>query len=194
MHPPCVPGSQRPLNFHVNGDFDKMPVSGSEVFYTGELAEDGGYLIGIRYSVSMEDAAEQKLVLFLENAGDINDKLNVVLPESESIECVRFVSEQKPEDFIGISAIGLTFTITDDRANYGYMEGTYDTATLDELKLVMGDQVKAIKDVVGGGVVTGSQKDKTDTTYTWYVQQEFSKLLDVSQVDYIELDGVKYVK
>ena len=74
------------------------------------------------------------------------------------------------------------------------MEGTYDTATLDELKLVMGDQVKAIKDVVGGGVVTGSQKDKTDTTYTWYVQQEFSKLLDVSQVDYIELDGVKYVK
>ncbi len=186
--------AERPLTFTVCGDSDKMRVATCSRYYLGEKAEDGGYLIGIRYSVSMEDAAEQKLVLFLENAGDINDKLNVVLPESESIECVRFVSEQNPEDFIGISAIGLTFTITDDRANYGYMEGTYDTATLDELKLVMGDQVKAIKDVVGGGVVTGSQKDKTDTTYTWYVQQEFSKLLDVSQVDYIELDGVKYVK
>ena len=107
MHPPCVPGSQRPLNFHVNGDFDKMPVSGSEVFYTGELAEDGGYLIGIRYSVSMQDAAgqEPELVMSLENAGVINDnwRESGIASEPNSVKILRLI--EKSADKSGGNAI-----------------------------------------------------------------------------------------
>lgn len=67
--------AERPLTFTVRGDSDKMRVATCSRYYLGEKAEDGGYLIGIRYSVSMQDAAgqEPELVMSLENAGVIND-------------------------------------------------------------------------------------------------------------------------
>lgn len=186
--------AERPLHFMISGDPDKMRVASNMQYYSGEMAEDGGYLIGIRYSVSLEDAAEQQLVLSLENAGDINDKLKVALPESADIECRHFVSEQKPEDFIDISPLGMTLTLMDDKANYKKLQEAYDLINLENLKVVMGDQTKTVEEIVGEGGAAGSIIDETDTAYTWYVQQEFTKLLDVSQIDYIELDGVKYVK
>lgn len=186
--------AERPLHFMVSGDSDKMRVASSMQYYLGEKAEDGGYLLGIRYSVSMEEAAGQKLALSLENAGDINDKLNLILPESADIECVHFVSEQKPEDFIDISPLGMTLTTTESRPDDGNLEETLERDITDSLKLVIGGRTKTAQDIVGEGGAAGSIIDETDTAYTWYVQQEFTKLLDVSQIDYIELDGVKYVK
>lgn len=186
--------AERPLNFMVSGDPDKMRVASNMQYYSGELAEDGGYLIGIRYSISLEDTTEQELVLSLENAGDVNDKLKVVLPESADIECVRFVSEQKPEDFINISSLGMTLTVTGDKANYKKQQEAYDLIDLENLKVIMGGQTKTVEDIAGEGGAAGSIIDETDTAYTWYVQQEFTNLLDVSQVDYFELDGVKYMK
>lgn len=186
--------AERPLHFMVSGDPDKMRVASNMQYYSGAMAEDGGYLIGIRYSVSLEDAAEQELVLSLENAGDINDELKVVLPESADIECVRFVSEQNPENFINISPLGMTLTLTDDKTGYKKQQDGYDLIALENLRVVMEDQAKTVQDIAGEGGAAGSIIDETDTTYTWYVQQEFTNLLDVSQVDYMELDGVKYVK
>lgn len=187
--------SERLLNFHVNGDFDKMLVSSSEAFYTGELAEDGGYLIGIRYSVSMQDAAgqEPELVMFLENAGDINDKLKITLPGSENLTCARFVSEQEPENFIDVSAIGMTLTMTAKKADHGYQDVTFDDEVLDSLRIAMGAKTMTYGDLeVGAGA--SALTDETDETYTWFVQEEFTRLLDISQIDYIELAGARYSK
>ncbi len=186
--------AERSLYFMISGNPNKMRVSRNMSYYSGELAEDGGYLIGIRYSVSQEDATEQELVLSLENAGDINDKLKVVLPKSADIACRRFVSERKQEDFIDISPLGMTLALTDDKDNYQKTQGVYDLMDLEDLKVVVDGQTKTVEDIVGEGGAAGSIINETDTTYTWYVQQEFTKLLDVSQIDYIELNGEKYVK
>ena len=84
--------------------------------------------------------------------------------------------------------------MTDDKANYKKLQEAYDLVNLENMKVVMGGQTKTVEEIVGEGGAAGSIIDETDTAYTWYVQQEFTKLLDVSQIEYIELDGVKYVK
>lgn len=179
------------LNFKIGVKANKEMISASMLYFANEIAEDGGYLIGIRYNVSVEGEAGQvpELYLSLENAGDVEDKLNMRLPESEDIETVHFVSERNSQDRIVISPIGMSLTFTGDKAVY--QDNVFEDENLSNMKLVMKDSVKTLQDM-GEGYGTSVLLDETDTTYTWYVQREFLNLEYVSGIDHIELDGVAY--
>lgn len=183
----------RDLQFCVNDESGKETISANMEYFTGEMAEDGGYLIGIRYNFNVEKKLEQtqQLILSLENAGDIEGKLKVRLPESGDVTCVRFTSENKPENSIVISPLGMTLTVTDDKSEGS--ENTFNHDLLDRMKLVMSGQAKTVSDF-GEGYSTSTLVGDTQTAYTWYVQKEFTNLVDVSEISYIELDGEKYSK
>lgn len=186
-------GADRDLSFRVKSENGKEMVSATMMYFTGEMAEDGGYLIGIRYNFAVEKKMQQipQLVMALENAGDIEKKLRVSLPQSGDVACTRFVSEKKAENVIVISPLGMTLTIAiDKKKDYQNM---LDYEIFEDLKLVMADQSKPVNDSWKGystSILTGDSQ----TEQTWYIQKEFTNLVDVSQIDYIELDGEKYCR
>lgn len=181
------------LNFKIADKAHTEMLSANTVYFANEIAEDGGYLIGIRYNVSVEGAVNQEpeLYLSLENAGDVENKLNMRLPESKDIETVHFVSERNSQDRIVISPIGMSLTFTGDKAVY--QDQIFEDENLRNVKLVMKDSVKTMQDM-GEGYESSVLLKETDTTYTWYVQKEFLNLEYVSGIDHIELDGVAYQK
>lgn len=188
-----VNNADRDLQFRVNDESGKETISANMEYFTGEMAEDGGYLIGIRYNFNVEKKLEQtqQLILSLENAGDIEGKLKVRLPESGDVACMRFTSEDKPENSIVISPLGMTLTVTGDKT--GDSENTFNHDLLNNMKLVMMGQTKSVSDF-GEGYSTSTLVGDTQTAYTWYVQKEFTNLVDVSEINYIEFDGEKYSK
>lgn len=118
-------------------------------------------------------------------------KLKVSLPESEEVESIRFVSEDKPEDYIVISPIGMTLSITAEKASHP--NNTFDHGIMDSLKLIMENEENMAEEI-GKGYETSVLQSTTETMYTWYVHKEFTNLTDVSKIKHIELDGNKYVK
>ncbi len=190
--------TDRCLQFNVNSASGKESISANTKYYTGEMAEDGGYLIGIRYNLDMEKKTEQmpQLIVSLENAGDIEDKLKVSLPQSGDVTCIRFVSEENPDNVFVISPLGVTLTITCDKkedADNMFDHDIFENEVLGGMKLVMEDQAEPSGDF-GQGYTTSVLVGETETTYTWYVQKEFTNYVDVSQIAYIELSGEKYRK
>lgn len=183
----------RDLQFGVKDESGKEIISANVKYFTGEMAEDGGYLIGIRYSLDIEKKVEQtpQLLMSLENAGDIEGKLKVRLPESGEVACVRFTSENNPGNSIVISPLGMTLTKTGNKKEM--TEEHESLGNLDGIKLVMENQTQTIEDL-GGGYATGALKRDMETECTWYTQKEFTNLVDVSEIKYIELDGEKYSK
>lgn len=182
------------LNFQIWKAGDGRQISANSIYFANETAEDGGYLIGIRYHIVGMEGQEPGLVLSLEQTYDTDsDRLRADLPESEDVETVRFASERNPQDNIVISPIGMSLTITGDkdREPYQYPENSFVFDVLENIKFVMGDSVKTLKDT-GNGMASSSLASETDTTYTWYVQKEFLNLEDVSKIEYIELDGATY--
>lgn len=184
-------GADRSLSFRVKSENGKEMVSATMMYFTGEMAEDGGYLIGIRYNFAVEKKMQQapQLVMELENAGDIEKKLIVSLPQSGDVACTRFASEKRAENAIVISPLGMTLTIAiDKKKDYHDM---LDYEIFDNLKLVMAGQSEPANDFWDGystSILTGDSQ----TEQTWYVQKEFTDLVDVSKIDYIELNGEKY--
>lgn len=185
--------ADRNLYFYITDKSGKEIGSQNSMYYAGELAEDGGYLIGIRYSFAVEKKIEQEpeLIMSLMNAGDINKKLKVQLPQSGDIECVHFASEGKPGNTIAVSPLGMTLTISGDKAESS--EITFNHDILRDMKLVREGQAMTAADF-GEACEISTLKEQTKTAYTWYVQKEFANLVDVSEIDYIELDGEKYSK
>ncbi len=183
----------RDLQFGIKDESGEEVISANVKYYTGEMAEDGGYLIGIRYSFDMEKKVEKtpQLLMSLENAGDIEDKLKVSLPESGEVACVRFTSENNPGNAIVISPLGMTLTKTGNKTEM--TEEYENVGNLENMKLVMENQVKTIEDM-GGGYATSVLRGDMETECTWYTQKEFTNLVDVSEIKYIELDGEKYSK
>ncbi|MCI9492278.1 MAG: hypothetical protein HFH42_04005 [Lachnospiraceae bacterium] len=185
--------SETALCFRVGDGSMTRLLSAGVTYYADEFAEDGGYLLGIRYSFAGQDARKEGpgLNLSLENAGDMMGKLKVSLPESEEVESIRFVSEDKPEDYIVISPIGMTLSITAEKASHP--NNTFDHGIMDSLKLIMENEENMAEEI-GKGYETSVLQSTTDTMYTWYVHKEFTNLTDVSKIKHIELDGNKYVK
>ncbi len=181
------------LNFQVRKKGDPQQLSANMIYFANEVAEDGGYLIGIRYNIVDLIEPDSELVLSLEKVGYGEKTLTAALPVSEDVETVRFVSERNPQDQIVISSIGMSLTITGNkkRERYHYPENGFDFDILDDMKLVMEDSTKTLKDT-GEGMAAESLKSETDTTYTWYVQKEFLNLTDISKIKSIELDGAVY--
>lgn len=175
-----------PLHFHIE-DLYEMPMSSASLaYFDHEMAEDGGYLIGIRYSISTKNKAEEpELALCLENSGNLKARL----PKSKDIESIRFVSEKKPEDFIDITSIGLTYNMTADKA-----DDVENAIEYEDMKMVMKDQVKRINDVCLGSNDMISLVKETKTTNTWCLQVQFASLVDVSDIKYVEMDGDKFVR
>lgn len=162
--------------------------SGMVSYFSGELAKDGGYLIGLRYSFTAHDGyVPEDLILSLENAGDVEHKMRVVLPKSEEVESVRLVSEDKPEDSIVISPMGMVITTTADKEKY--LRSAYDY--FKDMKLVMKDSTKTIKEI-GAGYGMSCLESETESTCTWRGETEFINLIDISELKYIERNGVKY--
>lgn len=180
----------RDLAFCIGDGSHTGALSANVVYFSGETSEDGGYLVGIRYNFVERDVTEQNspLILSLENAGDVEHKLRVCLPESEDIECVRFVSENRSGDYIDISSIGMALTITEEKA--AHQENVFDHEILKDTKFVMKNSDETAG--TGHGFETSILLEETDTKYTWLVQKEFLNLIDVSDIKYIELDGERY--
>lgn len=181
------------LYFQIWKAGDGRQISANSIYFANETAEDGGYLIGIRYNLVDLIEPESELILSLEMAGDVDGKLRADLPMSEDVETVHFVSERNSQDRIVISPIGMSLTITEDknRERYHNPENSFEFDILEDMKLVAGDSVKTLKDT-GEGMATSSLISETETTYTWHVQKEFLNLTDISKIEYIELDGVTY--
>lgn len=175
--------------FRISKESDVWMPYMDMVYFADEIAEDGGYLIGIRYNVVDVVDQESELFLSLEMAGDTEGRLRVLLPESEDVETAHFVSERNPQDSIVISPIGMAFTITGDKANYP--EKLFKYEILEHMKMVGKDFTRTLK-ATGEGYDASTLRSETDTTYTWYVQKEFLNLIDVSDIEYIEVDGDKY--
>lgn len=183
------------LNFQVRKKGDTQQLSADMIYFANEVAEDGGYLIGIRYNIADLIEPDSELILSLEKVGYGEKRLRAALPASEDVETVHFVSERNPQDRIVLSPIGMSLTITGDKEQekYHYPENAFDFELLDEMKLVMEDSTKTLKDF-GEGMATSSLQSETETTYTWYVQKEFLNLTDTSKTESIELDGAVYQK
>lgn len=184
--------SERELSFHI-GDGSGKEVVFAELSYLAEenMTEDGEYMIGIRYNFAVEDeeGSTSDLTLSLENAGDVEGNLKARLPKSQEIESASFASEKNPENVFVVSPIGMTFTMTADKEDCS--ESTFDHEILDSMKVVMDDGTKTNADLAGD-YETSALVEETELTYTWCLQRGFTKLLDVSEIDYIELDGEKY--
>lgn len=182
------------LNFQVRKKGDPQQLSANMIYFANEVAEDGGYLIGIRYNIVDLKEPDSELVLSLKKVGYGEKTLTAALPVSEDVETVRFVSERNPQDQIVISSIGMSLIVTVDKkqSQQPYLEREeYDFDELDNVKLVLEDSTKTLKNT-GEGMATFSLQSDTETTYTWYVQKEFLNLTDVSKIKSIELDGVAY--
>lgn len=184
--------SERELYFHI-GDESAKEMVFSELSYLADedMTEDGEYMIGIRYNFRMENAGDvtPDLTLSLENAGDVEGNLKARLPKSQEIESVNFASEKNPKDVFVVSPIGMTFTMTADKANCS--ENTFDHEILDSMKVVMDGEIKTNADLEGD-YETSTLVEETELTYTWCLQRGFTELLDVSKIDYIELDGERF--
>lgn len=187
--------SERELWFRIEDESGQVMLTSGTYSYLimDDRTEDGEYTIGIRYDLSMEDEREQmpNLILSLENAGDVYDNLKARLPESMEIENVRFVSEKNPEDVFVFSPIGMTLTITMDKADCE--DNTLDHEIMNSLKVVTKNGTKTDEDMTWDNEGSVLLKE-TDETYTWFFQRPLTKLLDVSEIEYIELDGVRYSK
>lgn len=181
------------LNFQIRKKDDTHQLSANMIYFANEIAEDGGYLIGIRYNIVDLVEPDSELILSLEKTGYAQENLGTALPASEDVETVRYVSERNPQDRIVISLIGMSLTITGDKEQqkYRYPENAFDFDVLDGMKLVMEESTKTLKDF-GEGMATSSLASETETTYTWYVQKEFFNLTDTSKIESIELDGAVY--
>ncbi len=188
----CKDRSQRQLNFHI-GDESQQQMIFSELSYLADenVTEDGEYMIGIRYSFRMENAGGEvsNLILSLENAGDVEGNLKARLPKSQEIESVCFASETNPKDVFVISPIGMTFTMTVDKADHP--ENTFDHEIMDSFKMVMDHGTKTNADMAGD-YETSVLQEETEMSSTWCLQRGFTELVDTSKIDHIELDGEKF--
>lgn len=184
--------SERELYFHIGNETGRQ-MAFSEASYLADenMTEDGEYIIGIRYNFRAENAGEPTpdLTLSLENAGDVEGNLKVRLPQSQEIESVRFASGKNPKDVFVISPIGMTLTMTADKADHP--QNIFDDELMDSLKVVMDGEMKTNADLAGD-YETSVLEEETELSYTWCLQRGFTELMDVSKIDYIELDGERF--
>lgn len=193
FHKENTDASERDLYFYIGDESRQRAFFYESSYLVDDRTEDGEYMIGIRYGFNMEDMLEQmpELTLSLENAGDVHGNLKARLPESKEIENVRFVSEKNPEDVFVFSPIGMTLTITMNKEDLE--DNTLDHEIMNSLKVVTKNETKTNEDIECDGESSSVVKE-TDKTYTWLLQRPLTKLMDVSEIEYIELDGVRYSK
>lgn len=184
-------------------DFRLANVQGEElsdvtqVYFSGEKAEDGGYLLGIRYMLGEENAVSSDLCIHLvAEQGDkepVKKVLQMKLPEGEGMDSVTFTSKEAPESSIVVSAIGMTIhmqTLKDSDMDQGFAwegEILYDTS------LYYGNKGKRCKDITNAYTIILVEKEDA-TTNTWFVNQPFDELLEIEKITSIDLAGVKFEK
>lgn len=176
--------------------------------YKGELAEDGGYLIGIRYGEKVDSTSNTMMVSDVEygtpGAGTVRKVAYTVkalakcnLPKAGKLPTVTYTNDEW--DII-LSPIGVYlkgFNVWDQDSKLA--RAGVDVSNLDFFICFLGDEdgigtlkLPDIKEGNGGGIYTymGASEDEWISDY-YYMFKSFVKIEDVNEID---IKGVVFHK
>lgn len=178
--------------------------SAASAHYSGQKADDGGFLVGVRYDFFGQKGEKEasldsmQLGVFREQ-GDIvplQGEAGVRLPETENLEAVKFVSQQNPENEILISPIGCVFKETVEKGSdldKGFSEEAVDVV----IKAFLQDQTVYIDDLTSFMTLTVSDQNeegKRDSERLRYIEKNtFYKVVDVEKIKSMEVNGERFV-
>lgn len=172
-------GEKIPLDFLIQ----PSAISFYEVYYSNEMAADGGYLIGIRYSLGTEKKKKDSTEMSLQIGN-----LTVNLPETKSVETIRFLSDNETKKSILVSPIGMKIFV---KGKGNPKIDTLDDKIFNNINFVMKNGTQNIRDLETG-TSTSSVDNEKKSGYTWRTEKMFAKLINLSDIQYIEWNGCQY--
>lgn len=162
----------------------------STVYYYGEKAEDGGYLLGVRYLVDDETANESNLQLVLSKQTEL---LKVALPKTEPASTVTFTLADS-ENKIIVSDFGIYLKLNANKDSDEYNELTRETEVFHDIKLISDSEIISLNDInAETAYVTDNVMEGTNT-YSFEFSVGFSEIIDVSKINSITIWGEKYTR
>ena len=160
----------------------------TSIFCNGELAEDGGYLVGIRYSAFDGNMPETLQLVVCKDDEHRDVIMEIDVPGTEELSTATFQCNQNENWQIVVSSIGITFTgINEGDELYKKVSDTDGQFWWNNTVLQMEDGEKTLIELG-----RNQASEEMEENYSFY--QEFATLIDEKEVKKIQVEDYEFTK